>query len=141
VETLIAARAVQGIGGRIPKPLTLTLLPRTVVPLVVAPLAGIFGEQMPKPLVAVGLTLQAIGLAWIAAVITPTVSYIELVVLFTLSGAGMAMFFAPVLLVVLAAVRRAEERGKRPALKRRSASSAASTVSPSSRPSGDPAAR
>jgi hypothetical protein len=64
---------------------------------------------MPKPLVAVGLTFQAIGLAWIDAVITPTVSYIELVVPFILSGAGMAMFFAPVLLVVLAAVRRAEE--------------------------------
>jgi EmrB/QacA subfamily drug resistance transporter len=85
------------------------LLPWTAVPLVVAPLAGIFGERMPKPLMAVGLTLQAVGLAWIAAVLTPTVAYVELVVPFIISGAGMAMFFAPVLLVVLAAVRRAEE--------------------------------
>jgi ABC-type glycerol-3-phosphate transport system permease component len=57
----------------------------------------------------VGLTLQAIGLGWIAAVSTPTVPYVDLVTPFVLSGIGMALFFAPVANVVLGAVRPEEE--------------------------------
>jgi MFS family permease len=57
----------------------------------------------------VGLTLQALGLAWIATVSTPTVPYSELVIPFFISGIGMALFFAPVANVVLSAVRRQEE--------------------------------
>ena len=87
----------------------LRLLPWTAIPLVVAPLGGILGERMPKALMATGLSLQALGLVWMAAVITPTVDYVRLVVPFLVSGAGMAMFFAPVLLVTLASVRRVEE--------------------------------
>ena len=56
-----------------------------------------------------GLTLQAIGLGWIAAVSTPTTPYAELVAPFILSGIGMALFFAPVANVVLSAVRPEEE--------------------------------
>jgi ABC-type glycerol-3-phosphate transport system permease component len=56
-----------------------------------------------------GLALQAAGLAWIAAVSTPTVPYSSLVIPFVLSGAGMALFFAPVANVVLTSVRREEE--------------------------------
>jgi MFS family permease len=57
----------------------------------------------------VGLALQAVGLAWIASVSTPTTPYSSLVLPFILSGAGMAMFFAPVANVVLSSVRRVEE--------------------------------
>ena len=60
---------------------------------------------------AAGLSLQAAGLAWLAAVSTPTVPYSDLVVPFILSGVGMALFFAPVANVVLGSVRR-EEEGK-----------------------------
>jgi ABC-type glycerol-3-phosphate transport system permease component len=56
-----------------------------------------------------GLALQALGLAWIAAVSTPTTPYIELVAPFTIAGAGMALFFAPVANVVLSSVKPAEE--------------------------------
>ena len=58
---------------------------------------------------AVGLALQAIGLAWIAPVIDATVGYGSLVSPFILSGIGMGMFFAPVANVVLSAVRPQEE--------------------------------
>jgi MFS family permease len=58
---------------------------------------------------AAGLTLQALGLAWIALVSEPTVGYASLVGPFILSGTGMAMFFAPVANVVLRAVRPSEE--------------------------------
>jgi MFS family permease len=57
----------------------------------------------------IGLALQAAGLAWIAAVSTPTTPYAELVIPFTLSGIGMGLFFAPVANVVLSSVRPAEE--------------------------------
>jgi hypothetical protein len=59
---------------------------------------------------AVGLSLQTIGLSWIAAVSSPTVPYAELAAPFVLAGIGMALFFAPVANVILAAVRREEER-------------------------------
>ena len=58
---------------------------------------------------AIGLALQAIGLAWIAAVSTATVGYGSLVGPFIVSGIGMGMFFAPVANVVLSAVRPVEE--------------------------------
>jgi len=58
---------------------------------------------------ALGLALQAIGLAWIAAVSTATTSYASFVGAFVLSGIGMALFFAPVANVVLSAVRPQEE--------------------------------
>jgi MFS family permease len=60
---------------------------------------------------AVGLALQAAGLIWIAAVTTPTLAYIHLVIPFAISGFGMALFFAPVANVVLSAVRP-EHEGK-----------------------------
>ena len=58
---------------------------------------------------AVGLALQAAGLAWIAVVSTPTVPYSELIAPFVISGIGMAMYFAPVANVVLSSVRPDEE--------------------------------
>src|SRR5918999_1782688 len=75
-----------------------------------APIAGALSDRIGgRPLMAGGLALQAIGLAWIAAVSEPDVGYASLVLPFVLSGTGMAMFFAPVANVVLRAVRPAEE--------------------------------
>jgi MFS family permease len=56
-----------------------------------------------------GLALQAAGLFWIAAVSSITTPYIDLVAPFALSGAGMALFFAPVANVVLSSVRPDQE--------------------------------
>ena len=88
----------------------LRILPWTMAPIFISPLAGAFSDRIGgRPLMAVGLSLQAIGLAWLATVSTPTVPYADLVVPFILSGVGMALFFAPVANVVLGAVRRDEE--------------------------------
>jgi EmrB/QacA subfamily drug resistance transporter len=90
----------------------LLLLPWTAMELFIAPLAGGLSDRIGgRPLLAGGLALQAIGLAWIAAVSTETVGYESLVAPFVLSGIGMGMFFAPVANVVLSAVRP-EEEGK-----------------------------
>ena len=90
----------------------LRVLPWTAMPMFVAPLAGALSDRIGgRPLMATGLALQAVGLAWIAAVSTATVGYASLVGPFVISGIGMALFFAPVANVVLSAVRP-EEEGK-----------------------------
>jgi len=88
----------------------LRVLPWTAMPMFVAPIAGALSDRIGgRPLMAVGLALQSLGLAWIAAVSTPTVGYASLVGPFVISGIGMALFFAPVANVVLSAVRPVEE--------------------------------
>jgi EmrB/QacA subfamily drug resistance transporter len=88
----------------------LRVLPWTAMPMLVAPVAGALSDKIGgRPLMATGLALQALGLAWIAAVTTPEVGYAALVGPFVLSGIGMGMFFAPVANVVLSAVRPVEE--------------------------------
>jgi MFS family permease len=80
------------------------------MPMLVAPIAGALSDRIGGArIMAVGLALQAAGLAWIATVSTPDVPYSELVAPFVLSGVGMGMFFAPVANVVLSSVRRQEE--------------------------------
>jgi EmrB/QacA subfamily drug resistance transporter len=88
----------------------LRVLPWTAMPMVVAPIAGALSDRIGGGrIMAAGLALQAIGLAWIAAVSTADVSYSTLVGPFIVSGIGMGMFFAPVANVVLSAVRPVEE--------------------------------
>src|SRR3990170_4238103 len=88
----------------------LRVLPWTAMPMFVAPMAGALSDRIGgRPLMATGLALQAIGLAWIATVSSATVGYSSLVGPFMLSGIGMALFFAPVANVVLSAVRQQEE--------------------------------
>jgi EmrB/QacA subfamily drug resistance transporter len=88
----------------------LRVLPWTAMPLFVAPIAGALSDRIGGGrIMATGLALQAIGLAWIAAVTEPTVGYASLVGPFIVSGIGMGLFFAPVAYVVLSAVRPQEE--------------------------------
>jgi EmrB/QacA subfamily drug resistance transporter len=88
----------------------LRILPWTAMPMFVAPIAGALSDRIGgRPLMALGLTLQAIGLGWIAAVSSATAPYSSFVGAFILSGVGMALFFAPVANVVLSAVRPQEE--------------------------------
>ena len=88
----------------------LRILPWTAMPMLVAPIAGALSDKVPGPrIIGVGLTLQAAGLAWLAAVSTPTVPYSHLVLPFSLSGIGMGLFFAPVANVILSSVRPIEE--------------------------------
>jgi EmrB/QacA subfamily drug resistance transporter len=90
----------------------LRILPWTAMPMLIAPIAGAVSDRIGgQRLMAAGLTLQASGLLWIAAVSSPTTAYTSLVGPFMLSGVGMSLFFAPVANVVLSAVRP-EHEGK-----------------------------
>jgi nitrate/nitrite transporter NarK len=83
----------------------LRMLAWTGVTMLVAPAAGMMSDRIGgRPLMAAGLALQAVALAWLAMVMEPTVSYMQLVLPFVIAGVGMGLFFAPVANVVLSAV-------------------------------------
>ena len=106
----LLAQFFQTVQGYTPLQSGLRILPWTAMPIFVSPIAGALSDRVGgHRLMGLGLALQAAGLAWIAAVSTPTTPYADLVLPFILSGAGMALFFAPVANVVLSAVRRDEE--------------------------------
>src|SRR5204863_176231 len=95
----------QTVQGYSPVGSGLRILPWTIMPMFVAPIAGALSDRIGGArLMGAGLTLQATGLASIAALSTPTTPYWQLVAPFMVSGIGMAMFWAPVANVVLAAV-------------------------------------
>jgi EmrB/QacA subfamily drug resistance transporter len=90
----------------------LRTLPWTIMPIFVAPTAGILSVRTgTRPLIVLGMALQAVALGWLAIVISPTVDYLEIVPAFVVAGIGMGLFFAPIANVVLSAVRP-EEEGK-----------------------------
>ena len=102
----------QTVQGYSPFGSGLRILPWTIMPMFVAPIAGALSDRIGGArLMGIGLALQAGGLASLAAISTPTTPYWHLVAPFMVSGIGMAMFWAPVANVVLAAVRP-EEEGK-----------------------------
>ena len=100
----------QTVQGYSPLGSGLRILPWTLAPMFIAPLAGAMSDRIPgKTLVGIGLSLQAIALAWLGLLSTPTVAYMQLVTPFVLAGIGMALFFAPMANIVLSAVRPEEE--------------------------------
>jgi EmrB/QacA subfamily drug resistance transporter len=106
----LLAQFFQTVQGYSPLDAGLRILPWTAMPIFIAPIAGALSDRISGPrIMGVGLALQAVGLAWIATVSTPTVPYADLVAPFILSGVGMALFFAPVANVILSSVRPQEE--------------------------------
>ena len=88
----------------------LSILPWTLAPIFVAPVAGALSDRIGGGLLmGAGLSLQAIGLAWLGLISSPTVTYAEMVVPFIISGIGMGLFFAPMANVILSSVRPSEE--------------------------------
>ncbi len=106
----LLAQFFVSIQGYSPFQSGLRILPWTAMPIFVAPIAGALSDRIGgQRIMAVGLSLQAAGLAWIATVSTTSVAYSQLVIPFVLSGVGMALFFAPVANIVLSTVRPEEE--------------------------------
>jgi EmrB/QacA subfamily drug resistance transporter len=67
----------------------LRLLPWTATLLVFAPIAGGLVNRIgERPLVVVGLLMQAAGMAWIGLIATPDLGYAKLIVPLIIAGAG-----------------------------------------------------
>jgi hypothetical protein len=93
---------LQTVQGLSPLAAGIRVLPWTAMPMLLAPVVGMLAERWGgKPLVVTGLALQAIGLTWLALLITPTTPYVDMVAPFVISGMGMTLFFVPLASLVL----------------------------------------
>jgi EmrB/QacA subfamily drug resistance transporter len=108
----LLAQFFQTVQGYSPLEAGLRTLPWTGMPMLVAPIAGILSDRIgARPLMSLGLFLQAAAVAWLATVSETDVAYGMLVPAFVLGGTGMALVFAPAANAVLGAVRP-EEAGQ-----------------------------
>jgi EmrB/QacA subfamily drug resistance transporter len=99
-------QTAQGYG---PLEAGLRLLPWTATLFVVAPAAGKLLNQIgERPLVVGGLVLQALGMAWIGLIVTPELSYVQLVAPLILAGAGVSMAMPAAQNAVLSSVTAIE---------------------------------
>jgi len=70
----------------------LRLLPWTATFITVAPVAGVLADRIgERPLMVAGLSLQALGLAWVALIADPGMSYTQLLAPFIVAGVGVSM--------------------------------------------------
>ncbi|MGW7409705.1 MFS transporter [Streptomyces sp. NPDC054833] len=86
------------------------LLAWTAMPMVVAPIAGMVSDRIGgKPVVAVGLAMMTAGMAYWALVMDPDVSYVKQLPALMICGAGMAMFYAPLMNLTMGSVAEHEQ--------------------------------
>ena len=108
----LLAQYFQTAQGYSPLQAGIRTLPWTAMPIFIAPLAGLLSDRIgARPLMFLGLALQAAALGWLASELSPTLSYGSVILPFILAGAGMAMVFAPSANAVLGSVRD-EEAGQ-----------------------------
>jgi EmrB/QacA subfamily drug resistance transporter len=95
--------------GHTPLQAGVRLLPWTATPMIFAPIAGALADRYGnRVFMALGLALQGIGLAWVAAIATPDVGYAELGVALTIAGIGTSLTFPTVSNAVMGSVPRSE---------------------------------
>jgi EmrB/QacA subfamily drug resistance transporter len=108
----LLAQYLQFAQGLTPLQAGVRTLAWTLMPMVFAPLAGLFTEKVGGGrLMALGLGLQALGLAWIVSVAEPDTPFSSLLVPMMLAGTGMGLVFAPASAVILQSVH-ASDRGR-----------------------------
>jgi EmrB/QacA subfamily drug resistance transporter len=98
---------LQTVQGYSPLGAGLRILPWTGMPMLLAPVVGILAQRWGgKPLVVVGLVLQAVGLFWLALILSPATAYTQMVPAFIVAGLGMTLFFVPIASLVLGSVNK-----------------------------------
>lgn len=108
----LVSQFMQFAQGQTPLQTGLRVLPWTATPLVIAPVAGLIADRVgARPVMALGLLLQGVGLIWLASVATIGVDYIRLVAPLVLAGVGISMALPVAPTAVVSAVRP-HEMGK-----------------------------
>jgi EmrB/QacA subfamily drug resistance transporter len=86
------AQLLQIVLGYGPLAAGLRLMPWTVTFITVAPIAGALADRIgERPLMVGGLSLQAIGMAWIALIAEPGLAYGAMVAPLVIAGCGVSM--------------------------------------------------
>jgi EmrB/QacA subfamily drug resistance transporter len=81
------------------------ILPWTMTPIFIAPLAGALSDRIGRrPLIVVGLALQATGFAWMALRASSSVSLTELMLALFVAGIGISMAIPAVPTAILSSV-------------------------------------
>ncbi|MFC9285490.1 MFS transporter [Streptomyces sp. NPDC057052] len=108
----LLAQYLQIVPPRTPLEAGVRTLPWTLMPMFVAPVAGLLTDRVGGGrLMALGLFLQGVGLGWLNLLAGAGTAYSALVAPMIVAGAGMGFVFAPTAAVVLGSVR-AEHAGK-----------------------------
>jgi EmrB/QacA subfamily drug resistance transporter len=103
------AQFLQTVQGDTPLMAGLKVLPWTVMPMFIAPLAGAMSDRIgPRPFMVSGLAIMSGAFLWLGLVIEPTISYWGLVGGFLLAGFGMSLVFAPVSNLLVLSVAEAQ---------------------------------
>jgi len=105
----LMAQFLQTALGNSPLRAGLLILPWTATPMLVAPLAGALADRFGnRPFMLLGLTLQALGLGWVALIAKPGMGYLELSVALTVAGVGTSLCFPTVANAVAGSVPQQE---------------------------------
>jgi EmrB/QacA subfamily drug resistance transporter len=105
----ILIQFLQVVQGYSPLGAGVATTPWTMAPMVVAPLAGLIAPRVgTRLLIIVGLSLQAFGVLWLAAVMAPDTEYLVMLPAFIAAGVGMGLNFAPISTAVLATMKPAD---------------------------------
>jgi EmrB/QacA subfamily drug resistance transporter len=85
------------------------LLPWTMPPMVIAPIAGVLADRYGnRPFMVLGLALQALGYSWVALIAHPGVGYAALGLAFTVAGVGTSFCFPTVANAVMGSATPAQ---------------------------------
>lgn len=105
----LVAQFLQNGLGESPLTAGVELLPWALPPLVVMPLAGVIADRVGnRPLMAFGLALQAIGLAWLAMAASGGMPYWQIAAPLVIQSVGTSCCFPTVANAVLGSVSLAE---------------------------------
>jgi EmrB/QacA subfamily drug resistance transporter len=102
----ILVQFLQVVQGYSPLHAGILTMPWTMAPLLVSPVAGLLAARVgTRALVVVGCAFQAVGLAWLALVMSPSAPYSSFVGAFAFAGVGMGLVIPPLATAVLANMR------------------------------------
>ncbi|MER5732879.1 DHA2 family efflux MFS transporter permease subunit [Streptomyces sp. NPDC002138] len=86
------------------------LLAWTAMPMVVAPIGGMVSDKIGgKPVVTLGLAMMTGGMVYWAFILEPDVSYVAQLPSLMICGAGMALFYAPLMNLTMGSVKEEEQ--------------------------------
>jgi EmrB/QacA subfamily drug resistance transporter len=88
----------------------LRILPWTVMPMFIAPVAGhLATKHGERPLLVVGLALMALSVLWLGYVAEPAASYASILPALLVGGVGSSLFWAPSASIIFSSVAPEEE--------------------------------